>query len=393
VRKDLLFKIGIVVVLLAGVLVFIPGLLPFRTNKEIVAEWCVIFFIAILFKNRWAGLFILWVLINQILSTYTPVVGLNKAYILGLHLVVIYAFFYSLFVQYVNKNNLNLVFDIIGCMAIFQVLMMLFQYNGLWIGILPLQYQSMEVVAKLKLHELFYIYQFKDIAGNNIPGFMDMVNTASGLLAVSLPVFFRKKWYWGIPFIFAGLWMSRSLGGLVPAVLISFIYLVVKHRKYAFLFITPLLIFSVLFFLKYEKLSTLLTGTGRLEVWKAGILIWCKKPLIGWGFNQCNYLWRISITLMNEPMKFLHYHNEYLNTLMELGFIGLWIIIGYFADLFLKIKKSFSDEKILILCLAIIAGLINAIVNFTMHTIIGLVLIIYFACIDKMGEENAIHSL
>lgn len=364
---------------------FVPGLLPFRMNKDVVLEWGVVAFIALLIKNRWLGGFILWFLISQIINVYTPVVGLNKAFILQLHTVVIFSFFYYLLFENVNKKNVNKILDIIAATCLIQILMMLLQYNGTWIGIMPLYWQRAQtagqIIGEYYLHPLVPIMVFKNSLQFDCPGFLDMVNTSSGYLAMCLPAFFRKKWHWGIPFVFAGLWISRSLGGLLPAIIITFFYVVVKQRRYLIPVLLGLVLFVGGFFWKYERITTLLQGTGRVDLWTAGLRIFKKRWVVGWGAGQSSYLWRVALSLVKTPAKWVHYHNEYLNLMIELGSIGLVIFIGYITDLFIKIKRN---DITFILVLGILAGLMNCFVNFTMHGSAAIILITYLAMADGL---------
>ncbi len=386
--KNRLLAIGLSVVLLVGILGIVPGLLPIRMNKDFVAEWCVIFFIALFIKNRWLGVFVLWCLLSQIMSVYVPVVSLNKAYIIQVHTVVIYSFFYYLLFENINRENIEKVFDIIACLCILQVLMMLMQYNGIWIVIMPLHWIKGNIIGEFVLHPLIPVCVFERPWHYDCTGFMDMVNTSSALLALCLPVFFRKKWLWGIPFVFAGLWISRSMGGLIPALFITTIYVIVKQRKHARLFCLVMILFFLIFIKKFERMSALTTGSGRWDMWRVGLQLVKKKWIVGWGIGQSNFLWQITIRMLKIPGKWVHYHNEYLNLLIELGSVGLIIFIGYITDLFIRIKRYLRGENTFILTLGILVGLINCFVNFTMHGSIALVFITYLAITDKLSRGD-----
>jgi len=385
-RKDLLFKIGMFIVLAVGVLAFMPGLLPFRTNKEFVAEWCVIAAFALFLKNRWVGAFTLWSLLSVMLSTYVPVVGLNKAYILTLHIVVIYACFYHLLFENMSIERVGTILDIIAVVGLLQVLMMLIQYNGTWVGILPIHYKDASAVATFKLHPLIYAYVLKNPLAYDCPGFMDMCNTASGLLALCVPAFLRKQWYWGLPFMLGGLWISRSLGGMIPAIIVVLIFFIVKMKKKAIFIIVGAILLFALFIFKYESLKGLLSLTGRVDVWATGYLIVERKPIVGWGLRQTPYLARITYSIIGQG--WTNYHNEFLNTLIELGSVGLIIVIGYFITLYDRAKKLLRDETIFLLFLAVLAGFLNCLVNFTMHTVIALPFIVYMASLDKLTRSD-----
>lgn len=90
-------------------------------------------------------------------------------------------------------------------------------------------------------------------------------------------------------------------------------------------------------------------GSSRGEIWKAGISLWMQKPLFGWGYgvnqelNSIKYLGNIP----GYGDYGFAFHNSYLSTIIEVGVIGLLIvlihyivILGKGVVLYLKSRNS-----------------------------------------------------
>lgn len=386
--ENVKLKIGSFFAVVMGSLFFMPALVPIRVNKVFVAEWCAIVFIAIMAKNKWLGAFILWCLWSTVASTYTPVVGLNRGFVLGLHTIVIFSFLYYLLFDRINRKTVDIVLDVICIAGILQVLMMLIQYNGMWPGVQPLNALRYKPYAVFIPNPRYLIFFFDRSAHFDCPGFMDMCNTTSGFLALCLPAFFRRQWRWGIPFIFAGLWIARSMGGTVPAVIVTAIYFIAANKKHTRLIVMTMVLFLLAFIKRYEGFSSLATGSGRWDLWQAGFKIYTRQWITGWGIQQSEHLWQISASLMERKAHWVHYHNEFLNLAIELGFVGIVIITGFFSSMFIRIQKHLTDENTLIITLTVLAGLINCLVNFTMHNVIGLILLVNIAMMDKLSRSD-----
>ncbi|OZE83888.1 hypothetical protein CH305_05335 [Rhodococcus sp. 15-649-2-2] len=73
------------------------------------------------------------------------------------------------------------------------------------------------------------------------------------------------------------------------------------------------------------------TLTGRTYLWQYGLNEWRERPIFGWGFNGyftsdiAQYIQNIGVFRnYNVP----HFHQSYIQTLVDLGLVGLLIMIG-----------------------------------------------------------------
>ncbi|GAA3910090.1 hypothetical protein GCM10022277_00960 [Litoribacillus peritrichatus] len=110
----------------------------------------------------------------------------------------------------------------------------------------------------------------------------------------------------------------------------------------------------------------------RLDAWgsSAGGII--DKPIIGHGLGQFRSVLYQNLqgtTLRNavsEDRQMLHAHNEYIELWVELGFIGLGLLIVFIYFLIKQIKRSYS-ELALFLLVGILVSLIHGFFSFPLR--------------------------
>ena len=380
--KDIKFNIGIFVILVIGILGIIPGYSPFRVNKEIVCEWSIIFFIALCLRNKWISLFVIWSLINMMLSTYTPV-GLNRAYTLTLHTIV----FFSVAYHFISEKafNINRILDFICVSAVLSAVLVFLQYRGVWFGIVPRDWEQMpKYLMTFPTPRMSFIV-FKDYC--HPMGFMDNSGTIGAFLALCLPAFFRKKWVLLTPLIIAGIFVTKILGGIVPAGVVIIFYIVWKWRRKGLLLSLLVLLGVGVWIYLNEPLNRLSSFNGRIEIWKFCVTKFIPRKLFtGWGLGQAQFLPLIPAMEGATKGKWLHYHNEYINMTIELGITGLIIFMGYLVNLFRKLVHYLNNEITFLIFLGIIVALLNMFVNFPMHNPLGILIITYLALGEKLSR-------
>ncbi len=384
--KNRLFQIGIFLILTVGMLGIIPGVLPFRVNKELVCEWSIIFFIALCLKNKWVSFLVIWSLINSVLTLYVPQpVMVSRAYILTLHMIVFFAVAYN----FISEKSIDIdkILNFICVRAIISVVVMGLQYLGVWI--LILQKNVDEIPKYFMAHPLprvsFVVFK------NNVPplGFMDNPMTTGAFLALCLPAFFRKKWCMFLPMIFLGIFANKVMGAIIPAGVISILFIIWKWRRKGLLCCLLVLLGVLVWVYFNEPASRLLSFNRRMPVWNFAIneLI-PRKGIVGWGIGQAQFLPYIPIFEGIIDRRWVHYHNEFINLTIELGYIGLILFLGYLGSLLWRLDKCLKDEKAFLIFLGIVVALLNMMVNFPLHNPLGILIITYFALADKLARDR-----
>lgn len=385
--KEIKLKLVTFIVLLIGALGFTPGLLPFRLGEELMSQLAIVLFIAIFYiKNRWIGVFLLWNIVRFYL-------GINNMSIWTIHTTIFYVVLYQMLFDKFNKNNIDIILDGICLVAIYQVCSMTLQFMGIWVHIIPLTLKDGGTFITF-----FSRTKFSMTLVDNIPyywstltGFTSNVTMASGLLAMCLPAFFRKKWYPGIILVVIGLLMAKAMSGIVAAIIISTIYIWVSHSKIRWQTISVLLAMFITYILISENHEQLLNGSGRWETWRFIITkLIPKRWIIGWGVGQAPALWPIiSKETSFKGIAWIHAHNEYINLWLEYGVIGFVIGMGY---VFTLVKNGFinitKDKTKLLIFLGAVSGLLNCMVSFPLHVTIGFMLVVYLAILDKLNKEE-----
>lgn len=383
--KDIKFKITSWLIVIAGVLGFVPGLLPFRTSKLIVVEYATIAAVALWFiKNIWIKLFLLFCI-------FRVATGINQYSTLTLHLLTFVLVFYQVLTNKLNYDaegstkNERLVhlLNIICVVALIQSLMVILQRCGIWWVILPKGYDK-AATALLFDNTLFPLFVFNpSLYTTSVTGLIGDTNTGAALLGMCLPAFFRKKWWMLIPIVGVAFLIMHALGGIVAGLAALFIFLILKFRKKSLWGIIPASIAFLIYVLKTENMQVLASGCGRFDVWKFYIAhLIPKRPIVGWGLGQGEFLWKIiQLETPEKTVAYYHSHNEFITLTAELGIIGLILVCGYFITTFRKLKDP------IVIC-GLIACLMASMFIFSFHSAIGLILVVYMAMAEKCLQNN-----
>ena len=138
-----------------------------------------------------------------------------------------------------------------------------------------------------------------------------------------------------------------SLLGLIGFFLCFFFLLWQKRRE----LLKPFLLKTLSLFFIAVIISILISpqtwmtkvklGTNkRIEIWREGFALWKEKPFLGHGFGVSGFL--LSQRITPPPFGYLSFHNVFLETLAELGIVGLLILIFFW---FFAIKFGIKKLK------------------------------------------------
>lgn len=187
---------------------------------------------------------------------------------------------------------------------------------------------------------------------------------ATGLLilkALSKETQYRLFWWLNAVLGFVLLLFSKSatsFAGFVVAILLLSIWIFLKKlRGYLIIFLPIVLILAVLmvpvtknyimpFFLgAFEKDMSL---TGRTDVWDAAFKVFLKRPLLGYGHGA---FWRgdgaegrAPILLSDENVP-PHAHNQWLETAIGMGVVGLFITLFWGLHILIRAAKASAAEE------------------------------------------------
>lgn len=100
----------------------------------------------------------------------------------------------------------------------------------------------------------------------------------------------------------------------------------------------------------YEFTGKTLAFTGRIDIWQFAISAWKTKPIIGYGYGAFwdneNFIYQMTLNL-NKWIPVRGSHNGYIDILLNIGILGLILIMIILIKLLLNGVKS-ENSKIII---------------------------------------------
>jgi len=348
-----------VTILVSGILGWLPTKgLALRFAKQLFSEITFVLALTAFFvRNKWIKLFVFWAVLSAI-PHYSKWSHLSVLTI-AVHLMA-----YEWFSRTLTEERIQKVLNAVCVVGIIQALWMVLQSAGIWI----------------------LVYSTNRYPGA-VFGFQDHHNLAAALLALTLPAFFREKYNLFIPFIWYGLFLSKSLSGILPAAIVTAIYVFIRFRRDKRI----LSLFTCLFLASgwayvtfFENLGVALSSQGRFGTW-AGIFqkMVAEKWLTGWGIGEFKIVWNTIYKAPVEP--FLQAHNDYLQVWAEIGLIGLIIVSGFIGNIIFNYLHGILKGKPQGYHLAF-AGffitVLNAFANFLFHTPVAIISLMYFSIIQ-----------
>lgn len=181
----------------------------------------------------------------------------------------------------------------------------------------------------------------------------------------------HHKWWtvFKLLVLFYGLYATGSRSSLIGALLIiGFHILQSEKRKFAIAalavitLVAPVAIYKVV--LKDgdpERMEEVMTLTGRLPFWQALVNEGLpREPLLGFGFMRIDYKEYFQ-SAHTYPGKMTH--NTFMQVLMNLGFVGLTVVLFQLLFTARGIIREASEKKLMLFCL-LIPLIINSFTEF-----------------------------
>lgn len=357
-----------------------------RISMAIVTNLLIFvsFFILISTVNVWIGLFLL---LAVVFSRYPETTDGSRQALGNILLMMVW--FYICIQIITDEKRVSLFLGLICLAGIANAVILIFQHFNLDLGV--------KVVQRTGL-------AFDDIR----TGLMDCRNSASAILAVTLPAFFRRRWWYLIPLILIGLVLSKSTGGVMAAGVVivvysmyrmpdfvSIIHRIPKMQSVQFMNAWTLrtvwaafIVCLTVFYLQFIDSPGMI---GRLTAWLEASQLFMKHPYIGAGLSQWKVLFADpTIRWRTFGLYYAQAHNEFIQVAIEMGIFSIITIIGYFVS----VAKRMHPGAI-IPALAILAVCVNSLVFFPMHIwFLALISVTWLAILEvKLKfERTAIHE-
>lgn len=320
--------------------------------------------------NLWFGLFLA-------LASFSAWFPINSNHSEKAHMMVLYGvIWYSVCVHFLNtEKDRNTILNIFCVVALANVLMLFLQG---FINYDP-------------IHSTVPPAWGLDSDWDRVPnvGLMDCQNSASALLAISAPAFFRKKWVWCLIPLGIGFVLAKTFAGPMAVSIAAVVFGIIHYKKVR---IWILLICSVFLFGYYTFVDKPDTSW-RLKTWKIGADLYKQHWIFGSGIGHWKDVFgskQMSKAITNYTGKQMEImaqaHNEPLQAIFEMGIGAAIIMAGYLFSVFRKYKK---DALIPMMALLII--IIDSLVFFPFHiALIAMISLTWMALLQ--GELNAIRQ-
>jgi len=281
---------------------------------------------------------------------------------------------YKIITEYLTRENFYLMFKFLKYSTIVTLLLCVLQHFGLS------QFFTL-------LHPN---YQGGVYINNLVSGFIGNGTHLAGFLGMCIPLFLYE-WKREDKLSFILIWIvllaltgqtkgDVSIGGIVAGICATAYYLFYARRKWFWALVISLVLGLVWTYWKVpsDKYALFLCSQGRIDWWKDYAIASRHMFITGVGLG--------SVYLTGKNSSFpLHLHFEYLQFLVEIGMVGLVLIIGIIMD-FLRVK---ADNLGLMYKSIFFGFLISAFFNYPMH----LWLIAMYGCVAysasiALGERS-----
>lgn len=360
--------LGAVIIIALATTFYLPHVDGIRINRWLMLGVSTLAACSMLafYRSISSGLFVFWIALTlyltQTIRIFEPLYSIVCAAILfnaG-------AYSYNHWERYKNA-----IYNLICVIALINVAFAIMQAFGLYILLKPV---SREIPI----------------------GLMSNPNELSALMAICLPFFFRRRWAYTIPLVLAGLFLAKSSNGIMAVLIITSVYMFMKHRddRRIVLFAIVGTAMCAALYMTYIDTNHAKSLQSRAYVWHKTAQAASVKLFRGWGFGQYQYV----VPLLTNPKNmseaqisalihltsdkaalekavkkvtgsndyegakryfaddknniktnFAQAHNEYVELYFATGLVGVLLGLSFLAGCIIRGVRQ--DDKIPVLCL------------------------------------------
>lgn len=165
------------------------------------------------------------------------------------------------------------------------------------------------------------------------------------------------------PVIFINLSKNNIIKNIIKSIIVVAISIILANIIMILASYVQNVIFSRTLFESMTRVESFVPSSlkGRLEFWKVAVNLFKYRPLHGFGIGSFFSAYYIEYSGNEWYSRFAH--NHYLQTVVEQGFVGLFILLGF---IFLSFKNIFCSFKLKVTN-KYTAGAIGAVVAFLIH--------------------------
>ena len=260
----------------------------------------------VVLTNGWLRTWFSWVIIC--LFCHYNAYSLARA-----HYILFFLILYQVFKDKLTPKGITIIYNTIAVVVLLNIAWMIAQKCGV---------------------EFLY-FPRAGYAGTCI-GVYGNTNNSGALIALGLPVFFRKRWVLGLIPCFIGLWMSNAFVSIIAVACGSIYYLgLIGAKQWIILILMAVMLYAFI----GEPVSHFKDGNLRLPYWTKIYAQVSEKPIKGYGLGMFKYIFpKIDMKTYgagspqnrwDAPRTFHKAHNDYLEMVFNQGYVGLLLFLGF----------------------------------------------------------------
>lgn len=323
----------LIAALITSQMMYFPNL-SFRWCKELSLQVIIILSLCSLIwqKNKALALFIAWsvaaffigkgLIVNEVSGlskiNYNPIALLNVV-----NYVLFGMFYYILHQMKIDKKML---YNTFCCIAIFSSVYAIIQY--------------------------FQLGQFFVRVSGNKQNWPVALWGNEALCAWSIALcspfflFFKKLRYkLGYIISFIGVCVGKTTAAPVAFILGLLFWLYFKGKRRLALSVFIILLISCIYFFSSGKANYYFNSTHRFKVWNKTVEIWKKAPITGYGLGSFRTHFWAKAPEFRTDGHWAQAHNDYLQTLFELGLPGLLLLLSIMWITFYRFIKTHIEPE------------------------------------------------
>lgn len=346
-----------------------------------IAEWSILIFIALVFlKDKWLKVFLIICLINFI-RTFNLGGGYKGIAFVAFYYIFLFLMVYQILLNKIRGKDIKLIINGICVIFLIQLFYMYLQYFGID-PIFQLRGFPARTTGWLSTNTITTATW-----GNT--------NISGASLAITLPLFFRKKWWIAILPIVLMIGLNGSLGSVIAGGVGIFFYLTFAKNlfisRWTLLFVAFLAVFFYSTLVAPHKFNL---NNARMSLLKPAIKIIKQHPIIGYGLGQYKIAFQqISRHIFKIKQRPTHAHFDFVEVVIDLGWIGGVVILGFLINLLCHFFRNMTPLSLAAMS-GVVVGLVNSCSTFVFHTPLAWIILILMVVVKKGGANvNQIHRI
>ena len=339
-------------------------------QKFVMLKFALMWIIGmVLLTNNWAKAWFSWVIIC--LFCHYNAYALERT-----HYILFFLVLFHVLKDRLNPKGITIIYNTIAVVVLLNVAWMIYQANG---------------------GEFLY---FPKAGYEGTPiGVYGNTNNSGALIALGLPVFFRKKWWIALAPCLYGLYLSNAFVSIFASLAGICIYIALTSSwkaQTAIILVSAIVIIGYGYFV--ENRSHFKDGNLRIPYWTKIYNEVSKKPVKGHGvamfrhiFSQIDMITYGTGSPPNKcdkPVTFHKAHNDYLEMVFNQGYIGLLLFIGFVFSNIIPFAKGIKTHHAIVAFTAVVIAMVVSFGHYTTHSTLIVLPLIYLSILTNQTKER-----